>query len=375
MKIVLAFDKFKGSATSQQLNDAVQQALSEYSGLSVNAVPIADGGDGTTDVLAACKQGQWVSLSVPGPLITLPPVNARYFLCDDSTALIEVAAASGLVLVPDELRDPFRMSTLGTGLMMRDAMERGSRHIVLGMGGSATCDAAMGILCALGAEFFDTNGRHIFPCGGTLREIAHIETAGIPHEVQECLFTLLADVDNPLCGERGTAHVYAPQKGADPEQVRQLELGMRHVTEIVGEEIATRAGCGAAGGIPALMLHLLNCELLAGAPYVLAHNGLNEAIDHADLIITGEGRLDRQTLMGKGPGHVINLAHEQGILVAAICGAVDADFDAEKAGLLAAIGVSDGLPPEKAMDTVSTLERVCSAVQRLVSEFSKPADK
>ena len=160
MKIVLAFDKFKGSATSQQLNYAVQQALSDYEGLSVISVPLADGGDGTTAVLASNMQGEWQSMSVPGPLISLPPVNASYFLSDDGTAVIEVAAASGLVLFPKELRDPFRMSTLGTGLLIRDAMERGSRHIILGMGGSATCDAAIGILCALGVEFFhSTRGK------------------------------------------------------------------------------------------------------------------------------------------------------------------------------------------------------------------------
>ena len=371
MKIVLAFDKFKGSATSQQLNDAVRQALSAHEGLAVVSVPLADGGDGTTAVLAANIQGQWQSMTVPGPLITLPPVNARYFLSDDGTAVIEVAAASGLVLVPKELRDPFRMSTLGTGLLMRDAMERGSRHIVLGMGGSATCDAAMGILCALGAEFFDAKGRHLFPGGGNLNEIDYIETAGIPHEVKECKFTLLADVDNPLCGERGTAHVYAPQKGADREQVRQLELGMCHVAEIVGESIATRAGCGAAGGIPSLMMHLLDCDLQAGAPYILAHNGMLDAVKHADLIITGEGRLDRQTLMGKGTGHVINLAHELGIPVAAICGAVDDDFDPKQAGLLTAVGVSDGLPPDEAMDPMSTLNRVSLAAQHIISEFTQ----
>ena len=371
MKIVLAFDKFKGSATSQQLNNAVQQALSDHEGLSVISVPLADGGDGTTAVLASNKKGEWQSMSVPGPLISLPPVNASYFLSDDGTAVIEVAAASGLVLVPHELRDPFRMSTLGTGLLMRDAMERGSRHIVLGMGGSATCDAAMGILCALGVEFFDTNGRHLFPCGANLKEIDHIETAGIPHEVNACKFTLLADVDNPLCGERGTAHVYAPQKGADPEQVRQLELGMCHVAEIVGETIATTPGCGAAGGIPSLMMHLLDCELLAGAPYVLAHNGMNNAVMHADLIITGEGRLDRQTMMGKGPGYVINMAHELGIPVAAICGAIEEGFDPKEAGLLTAVGVSDGLPIEEAMDPTSTIKRVSIAAQQIVSEFEQ----
>lgn len=371
MKIVLAFDKFKGSATSQQLNNAVQQALSDHEGLSVISVPLADGGDGTTAVLASNKQGEWQSMSVPGPLISLPPVNASYFQGDDGTAVIEVAAASGLVLVPNELRDPFRMSTLGTGLLMRDAMERGSRHIVLGLGGSATCDAAMGILCALGVEFFDVNGRHLFPSGANLKEIDHIETAGIPHEVKACKFTLLADVDNPLCGERGTAHVYAPQKGADPEQVRQLELGMCHVAEIVGETIATTPGCGAAGGIPSLMMHLLDCELLAGAPYVLSHNGMNDAVMHADLIITGEGRLDRQTMMGKGPGYVINMAHELGIPVAAICGAIEEGFDPKEAGLLTAVGVSDGLPIEEAMDHTSTIKRVSITAQQIVSEFEQ----
>ena len=149
---------------------------------------------------------------------------------------------------------------------------------------------------------------------------------------------------------------------------------MRHVAEIVGEEIATRAGCGAAGGIPSLMLHLLNCELLAGAPYVIAHNGMDKTIDHADLIITGEGRLDSQTLMGKGPGHVIKLAHARNIPVAAICGAIDADFDPKGAGLLSAIGVSEGLQHEEAMDTTSTLNRVCIAARQLITKLKESSN-
>ena len=367
MKVVLAFDKFKGSATSQQLNGAAQDVLCGLDGVRAVSVPVADGGDGTTVVLAEGRQGEWIDMMAVAPLMQLPPVNARYFLCDNGTALIEVAAASGLALVPDDARDVMRASTLGTGLMMRDAMERGSRHIVLGLGGSATCDAAMGIMCALGAEFLDADGRHLYPCGESLERIARIETLGIPPTVLDCRFTLVTDVDNPLCGERGSAYVYAPQKGASPAQVEQLDRGLAHVATLVGKKIADRAGCGAAGGIPALMMHLLDCELLPGGPYILEHNGMNEALDGADLVITGEGRLDDQTLMGKGPGCVIDMARERGVPVAAVCGTIAPGFDAKAAGLEAAVAVSDGLPLDEAMDHDGTLMRVAMAVKQLVN--------
>ena len=368
MKVVLAFDKFKGSATSQQLNEAAQDCLCGLDDVLTACVPVADGGDGTTAVLASALQGQWVSSPAVGPLLQQPPVMSRYFLCDDGTTLIEVAAASGLALVPHEARDVMRASTLGTGLLMRDSMERGSRDIVLGLGGSATCDAGMGILCALGVEFLDGDGHQLFPSGESLEKIAHIETLGIPQTVLDCRFTLLTDVDNPLCGEKGSARIYAPQKGASPEQVEQLERGMAHVAAIVGDDIARLAGCGAAGGFPALMLHLLDCRLLPGAPYVLERNGLASALDGADLVITCEGRLDRQTLMGKGPGCVIRAAQEHGIPVAAVCGAIESGFDAAAAGLTAAVAVSDGLPLDIAMDPAGTLMRVGKAVLRLVEE-------
>ena len=366
MKVVLAFDKFKGSVTAQQLNEAAQEALCGLVNVTAICVPVADGGDGTTAVLAAMRQGQWVTVPTMGPLLRRDTVMASYFLCDDMTTLIEVAAASGLALLTHDERDVMRASTLGTGLLMRDAMERGSRDIVLGLGGSATCDSAMGIMCALGTEFLDADGHHLMPCGENMEKIRHIETLGIPQTVRECRFTLLTDVDNPLCGERGSARIFAPQKGASPEQVEQLERGLENVASLVGEDLACQPGSGAAGGIPALMMHLLDCRLLPGAPYVLARNGIADALDGADLVITGEGRLDAQTLMGKGPGHVIRLARECGVPVAVVCGSIATDFDPIAAGLVTAVAVSDGLPMEEAMDTDATLMRVSRAVVRLV---------
>ena len=366
MKVVLAFDKFKGSATAQQLNDAVSGALSTIDGIDVVCVPVADGGDGTTAVLANANHGQWITMPTMAPLLHLDPVNASYFMTDDGTAIIEVAAASGLAHVPTDMLDVMRATTLGTGMLMRDAMERGCRHIVLGLGGSATCDAGMGIMCALGAEFHDVQGHYLFPSGESLGKIAHIETMGIPQTVRDCRFTLLTDVDSPLCGERGTARIFAPQKGASPEQVELLEQGMTRVADIVGEEIALRPGCGAAGGIPAMMLHLLDCELVPGAPYVLAHNGFAEALEGADLVITGEGRLDNQTLMGKGPGCVISMARDYGVPVAAICGVVDEGFDPVSAGLNQVVAVSEGVPLDMAMDTGFTLTRVTLAAVKMV---------
>ena len=366
MKVVLAFDKFKGSATSRQLNEAAQDSLCGLDDVTAVSVPVADGGDGTVEVLSTSLQGQWITVPTMGPLLQQAPVMARYFLCDDGTALIEVAAASGLALLPPDALDVMHASTLGTGLLMRDAMEHGATHIVVGLGGSATCDAAMGILCALGAEFLDAEGHHLYPSGESLERIAHIETLGIPQTVRDCNFTLLTDVDNLLCGERGTARIFAPQKGASPEQVELLEQGMLHVASLVGDDIACKAGCGAAGGIPALMMYLLDCELLPGAPFVLKHNGLFEALDGADLVITGEGRLDNQTLMGKGPGCVIKMAHERGIPVAAVCGIIAPDFDATAAGLKSAVAVSEGLPLDEAMDPESTLHRVSQTVLSLL---------
>ena len=370
MKVVLAFDKFKGSATAQQLNEAAQESLRGLDCITTATVPIADGGDGTTTVLASSCQGQWTAINAPAPLLHLNPVNASYFITDDGTALIETAAASGLALIPPDSRDVMRATTLGTGLLMRDAMERGCRHIVLGLGGSATCDAGMGILSALGAEFLDHEGHYLFPSGASLEHIGHIETRGIPQEVHDTSFTLLTDVDNPLCGPRGTAAVYAPQKGASQQQVEQLERGMQHVAAIVGHDIACMAGCGAAGGIPALMMHLLTCELLPGAPYVLEHSGLPDILTDADLVITGEGRLDRQTFMGKAPGHVINMARERRIPVIAICGAITPDISPSTIGLTAAIAVSDGLSIEQAMDTAGTLMRVGAAVRQAVTKVA-----
>ena len=366
MKVVLAFDKFKGSVTSRQLNEAVQEHLRGLDGVTTVCVPVADGGDGTTEVLAANCKGQWVTVPTMGPLLQQSPVTASYFLTDDNTALIEVAAASGLALLPPDGRDVMRATTLGTGMLMRDAMERGSREIVLGLGGSATCDAAMGILCALGAEFLDADGRHLYPSGESLEKIARIETLGIPQEVLDSRFTCLTDVDNPLCGERGSARIFGPQKGALPEQVELLERGLANEASLVGEDIACQPGCGAAGGIPALMMHLLDCRLQPGAPYVLERNGLAQALDGADLVITGEGCLDTQTLMGKGPGLVIKLAHERGIPVAAVCGSIAPNFDPVAAGLSVAVAVSDGLPLDEAMNPDGTLMRVVRHVRTLV---------
>ena len=369
MRVVLAFDKFKGSATARQLNEAAQQCLCGLDGLEVTIVAVADGGDGTTEVLASTRQGQWVTMPTIGPLLQREPVNAHYFLCDDGTALIEVAAASGLALLSREERDVMHTTTLGTGMLMRDAMERGARHIVLGLGGSATCDAGMGIMCALGAEFLDGQGRHLYPCGESLEKIEHIETLGIPQTALDCRFTILIDVDALLCGELGAARVFAPQKGASPEQVEQLDRGLAHVADMVGQDIAGKQGCGAAGGIPALMMYLLNCELMHGAPYVFACNGMSEALDGADLVITGEGKLDSQTMMGKGPGTVIAMAREKHVPVAAVCGLLDSDFDWQQAGLFKAVAVSEGLSVAEAMDNGMTLMNVSRAVVELVNDF------
>jgi len=369
MKLVVAFDKFKGSATAQQLNQAAAQAARLIDNVHVVEMPVADGGDGTTAALANNTAGQWFQATVNGPLHTCPPVNATYFVTQDNTAIIEVASANGLALLADKERDVMHTSTWGTGMLIADAIERGCRHVVLGLGGSASCDGGMGLMAALGVEFIDVNGHLLPPCGSSLEHIADIDTSGIQTSVLDTHFSLLADVNNPLCGGNGAAATYAPQKGASTQQVEQLERGLRHVANIVGEHIANAAGCGAAGGIPSLMLHTLSCELVPGARYVLEHNGMEAALNDADMVITGEGRLDATSLMGKATGTVLEMAHS--IPVVAICGSVDSTFLAAQSGFERIIDLGHGLHHDVAMETQGTLNRVQQAVHLIIQQYKK----
>jgi len=367
MKLVVAFDKFKGSVTARQLNDAVAQVCH---GITVVPVAVADGGDGTVEALAAGREGEWVTTVVTAFLPDARDVNARYFVTPDATAWMELATASGLALLGNSKRRVLYANTWGTGMMIADAVERGCRHVVLGLGGSATCDAGMGLLAALGVEFDDAQGRLLRPCGASLERVAVIDPSGVQQAVLDTRLTLLADVSNPLCGDLGAARVYAPQKGATLRQVEQLERGLQHIASLLSPDLTNMEGAGAAGGVAPLVCHLLNGELVHGADYVLQQNGFEQALADADLVITGEGRLDATSMMGKATGTVARMAAKHGVPVVAICGSVEPKFEASMAGFAQAIDLSVGASSELVMNQADTIARLQQAVVAVIKKIS-----
>ncbi len=372
-KIILAFDKFKGSATSAEVAQAASHVLHEaMPEAQVVTVPVADGGEGTVAAIAqALPQARRVNVEVAAPLLSLPPVDAQYLIDEAShTAVMELSAASGLTLVPPAGRDVMQATTLGTGHMMRDAIDRGCRHIVVGIGGSATSDCATGLLSALGFEFLDSEGHEVFPCGGNLAKIARVDDSGVPDAVRQTRFTIMSDVSNVLCGPAGAAYTFAPQKGATPRQVELLDQGARNLARLMPSGVAQRPGAGAAGGTGAGMMAFLNAQLMPGVDAVLGLLKFDKIIAGASLIFTGEGRIDAQTAMGKTPGGVLKAGHKQGIPVVALCGTLDASVDVRALGFDAVLPIVPGpVAIEQAMERdtcLSNVRRTVSQVMQLL---------
>ncbi|MBP5687109.1 MAG: glycerate kinase [Muribaculaceae bacterium] len=368
MKVVIAIDKFKGSATSQQLAQVIgEEFLSLCPDAQVVAVPIADGGDGTMECIKSIlgEKAKSCHVSVKAPLQQLPQVEAQYVINGD-TAYMDLATASGLALVPNECRDVMKSSTFGTGEMIAHAVFRGAKHIVLGLGGSATCDGAMGILAALGFRFIDKNNNILVPCGENLAKIDHIDSDNVDKKVLDAHLTLLSDVDNPLYGDNGAAHVFAPQKGASPEQVELLDEGLRHYAILLPSHIASMPGAGAAGGVTAGMMAMLNSTIKPGIEVVLEMAHFDDLIADADLVITGEGRIDNQTLHGKAPAGVLAAARKKGVPVIALCGCIASGTDIATMGFEKVIAVTPaGMPLEQALDNETTLHNVKVAINEL----------
>jgi glycerate kinase len=329
MKIVLAFDSFKGSATSVEVAEAAKRAVKRLdSEINVVTVPVADGGEGTVSAIVSMMgdAAQVIDCTVRAPMPTQGYTTASYAILDGKTAIMELAAASGLTLVPRELRNVMLATTFGTGEMILDAIERGCRDITLGIGGSATCDAAMGLLSALGFRFFGKNGDLLLPMGMNLALIDAVDDTNVPHAVLRTHFMIISDVNNPLYGPNGSAYVFGPQKGATHDQVISLDKGLRNFARIMPEGVAETPGAGAAGGVGGGMSAFLNAKILPGTDAVLNLLHFEDTIADADLIITGEGRIDAQTAMGKAPGGVLRAGMKRGIPVIALCGGV-ADID------------------------------------------------
>lgn len=369
MKIVIAIDKFKGSATSQQLSQAIGEEISRLCpDAQVVAVPIADGGDGTMQCIKSIlgNRATTCSVNVTAPLQHLPQVEAQYII-DGDTAYMDLSTASGLALVPDDCRNVMKANTFGTGEMIAHAINKGARHIVLGLGGSATCDGGTGILTALGFKFLDKEGNLLSPCGKSLAKISRIDGDKVDVNVFNTKFTLLSDVDNPLYGDNGAAYIFAPQKGASQQQVERLDEGLRHFATLLPPHIANLPGAGAAGGVTAGMMALLNATIKPGIDTLLQLAHFDDIISDAHLIITGEGRIDNQTLHGKAPAGVLKAAKKKGIAVIALCGCIAPSTDTTKMGFKQVIAVTPPeMPLDQALNTEVTLRNVKAAISGIL---------
>ncbi|WP_170075061.1 glycerate kinase family protein [Paraclostridium dentum] len=329
MKIVISIDSLKGSLTSIEAANAIKKGILSVDNKSdVVIMPLADGGEGTVEALVQGMNGEEKVISVTGPINE--KVNATYgILKETNTAIIEMAQASGLPLVPAELRNPLNTTTYGVGEIIKEAIEKGCRNFIVGIGGSATNDCGVGMLQALGFEFYDENDNLVGLGGKVLNQIKKINTDNKLKELDECNFKIACDVNNPLYGENGAAYIYGPQKGATEEIVKELDKGLKNFAEVVKKDlrkdIAHIEGAGAAGGLGFGFLGFLNSKLESGIKIILDEIKLEEVVKDADIVITGEGRLDNQTAMGKAPIGVAKLAKKHGAKVIAIAGCTTPD--------------------------------------------------
>jgi glycerate kinase len=331
MKIVIAPDSFKESLSALEVAAAIEAGFREiFPDAEYVKLPMADGGEGTVQAMIDATGGRRLEVAVRGPLGE--QVQAFYGLTGDGVAVIEMAAASGLELVAPALRNPLHTTSFGTGELVRAALDAGARRFVLGVGGSATNDGGAGMLQALGVRLLDAQGGELGAGGGELARLARIDVSGLDPRVHQAAFDIACDVDNPLVGPHGASAVFGPQKGADAGMVRQLDDNLRHFAGIIrrdlGADVAEVPGAGAGGGISAAMMAFLGGRLRPGSELVADTIGLERAVRDASLVITGEGRIDRQTIQGKTPVGVARIAQRHGKPVLAIGGCLAPDSGA-----------------------------------------------
>lgn len=370
MKIVIAIDSLKGSMTSIEAGSAIKEGiLTVYPDADIIIKPLADGGEGTVEALVAGMNGTEVTVPVTGPLGER--VFCTYGILEQSrTAIIEMAGAAGLPLVPEDQKNPMNTTTFGVGEVIRDAIEKGCRDFIVGIGGSATNDGGIGMLEALGFVFRNQEGQLVGGAGRDLLNIASLDPSGALPELKDCRFRIACDVNNPLCGELGASAVYGPQKGADPEMVSILDAALarfaRITRETLGKDVANVPGTGAAGGLGYAFLAYLNGKLEPGIDIILDEIHLEQDVKNADFVITGEGKLDFQTAMGKAPIGVAKLAKKYGASVLAFAGGTTEDawkcneegIDAYFSILRLPMAVEKAMEPETARGNM-----VCAAEQ------------
>ena len=329
-KFVLIPDSFKGTLSSARICHAVGEEIhTVFPDAAVQEIPVADGGEGTVDAFLTAVGGQKIMVRCKGPY--MEDMTGFYGLLPDGTAVVEMAAAAGLPLV-GENRHADQTTTYGVGELIAHAVQHGAKRVVLGLGGSATNDGGCGCAAALGVKFFNAAGEPFVPVGGTLDQVAAISTADLLPELKAVPVTAMCDIDNPLCGETGASAVFGPQKGADPATVQVLDGNLRHMAEIVkrdlGVDVLTLPGGGAAGGFGAGAVAFLNAKLQMGIETVLDLTDFDTAVQDADLVITGEGKLDSQSLRGKVVIGVARRAKKAGVPVVALVGASETEIAA-----------------------------------------------
>lgn len=369
-KVVVASDSFKGSLTSAEVAEAAGRGIrTVFPDCEVVEVPVADGGEGTMRAVVSATGGRIVRCRTCDPLSRL--VDTEYgVLPDGVTAVVELASSSGLPLLSPSERDPLRTTTYGTGELIANALRRGYRRFLLALGGSATNDGGTGLLRALGFRFLDGNGREIADGGAGLLRLERIDRRHAMPELAEAVFRVACDVTSPLYGPTGAAVVFAPQKGAGEEAVRLLDDGLRRFASVLGREgrgdVALRPGAGAAGGTGAGLMALLGAELLPGTELVLDTIGFSRLLDGADLVVTGEGRIDLQTTAGKAPAGIAAAARKKGIPAIAIAGSVEHAAGPGETGLEACFCVLPSVQTlEEAMDADVARANVTQCVTQI----------
>ena len=373
MKIVIASDSFKGSMSSLDVATAATAGVIDvYPDSEIVSVNVADGGEGTVEAIVDALGGEIVKVQVSDPLGR--EIETCYGIAGE-TAILEMAAASGLPLLTVEERNPWATSTLGTGEMIMDAIARGCRKFLVGIGGSATNDAGIGMLQAMGFRFYDANGELITQgCGGVLGSIAHIDDSLVSAAIKESQFTVACDVDTPFCGPEGAAPVFAPQKGADAEMVKRLDEGMASFAKVIAEkyaiDIVPVAGSGAAGGMGGAFRAFLGATLKKGIDMVLDAIDFDTTIQGANLVITGEGKVDFQTAKGKTAAGVLNRAKQQHIPVVAIGGCVEMCDSLVQMGFAGIYPIlEEKVPLEIAMQRDFAMNNVRKTVARVVPTY------
>ncbi len=366
MKFICAPDSFKESVTAEQAAEAMRRGIvAVFPDAHVDLCPIADGGDGTVEAMLAATDGQLRHTTVRGPLGD--PVDARWgLLGDGATAVIEMAAASGMALLSAEKRNPMLTSTFGTGELIKAALDAGAKRILVGIGGSATNDGGTGMAQALGVRFFGDEQITDAMTGGLIPRIERIDVSELDTRITDVEIIVACDVTNPLTGPNGAAHIYGPQKGADPAMVEQLDAALVHLALLWGADVSDLPGAGAAGGLGGGLMVFLGAKLERGAEMVLDAVGFDDRVAGCDWCFTGEGRLDGQSISGKATMTVAQRARGHGVKTIALVGCTGAEVEKTlDAGLSAYYAIGEGVPLEEAIRRgAELLERKMAEVCR-----------